>query len=63
MNAHEEQDDAEGGHRDWEEDPLGFDTNLLYRAPEFILFEGSLISCQRSINSVFFHPTPPRSPR
>ena len=32
-DAHEEQDDAEGGHRDWEEDPLGFDTNpMLLRA-------------------------------
>ena len=27
LDAHDEQDDAEGGHRDWEEDPLGFDTN------------------------------------
>ena len=26
-HAHDEQDDAEGGRRDWEEDPLGFDTN------------------------------------
>ena len=33
LDAHEEQDDAEGGHRDWEEDPLGFDTNpMLLRA-------------------------------
>ena len=27
LDAHDEQDDAEGGRRDWEEDPLGFDTN------------------------------------
>ena len=27
LEAHDEQDDAEGGRRDWEEDPLGFDTN------------------------------------
>ena len=26
LDAHDEQDDAEGGRRDWEEDPLGFDT-------------------------------------
>ena len=33
LDAHDEQDDAEGGHRDWEEDPLGFDTNpMLLRA-------------------------------
>ncbi|EOD40496.1 hypothetical protein EMIHUDRAFT_454208, partial [Emiliania huxleyi CCMP1516] len=31
--AHDEQDDAEGGRRDWDEDPLGFDTNpMLLRA-------------------------------
>ena len=27
LDTHDEQDDAEGGRRDWEEDPLGFDTN------------------------------------
>ena len=33
LDAHDEQDDAEGGQRDWEEDPLGFDTNpMLLRA-------------------------------
>ena len=33
LDAHDEQDDAEGGRRDWEEDPLGFDTNtMLLRA-------------------------------
>ena len=33
LDAHEEQDDAEGGRRDWEEDPLGFDTKpMLLRA-------------------------------
>jgi len=31
--VHDEQDDAEGGRRDWEEDPLGFDTKpMLLRA-------------------------------
>ena len=33
LDTHDEQDDAEGGRRDWEEDPLGFDTNpMLLRA-------------------------------
>ncbi|EOD11087.1 hypothetical protein EMIHUDRAFT_104863 [Emiliania huxleyi CCMP1516] len=33
LDAHDEQDDAEGGRRDCEEDPLGFDTNpMLLRA-------------------------------
>ncbi|EOD06714.1 hypothetical protein EMIHUDRAFT_249694 [Emiliania huxleyi CCMP1516] len=33
MAVQGEMDDAEGGHRDWEEDPLGFDTNpMLLRA-------------------------------
>ena len=31
--AHDEQDDAEGGRRDWEEDPLGFDTNPMLLRP------------------------------
>ena len=33
LEAHDEQDDAEGERRDWEEDPIGFDTNpMLLRA-------------------------------
>ncbi|EOD14209.1 hypothetical protein EMIHUDRAFT_256640 [Emiliania huxleyi CCMP1516] len=37
LDAHDEQDDAEGGRRDWEEDPLGFDTNPGGAAPRHFI--------------------------
>ena len=39
LEAHDEQDDAEGGHRDWEEDPLGFDTNPMLLRAMYMAFE------------------------